>query len=269
VFALTGADPQVGERALDLAERLFRGQIWNAQPINLRYHDFAHTLQASYCLLDLIAGYNRDNNPGFSPREVELSLAAILLHDAGYLKVAGDNEGTGAKYTYSHVLRSCGLAASLLPTIGCRLDEIDFVVGAIRCTGISGNPALINFRSSNATLIGCMVATADYLGQMAAPEYPDKLPFLFQEFAEADAFSNVPPEKRAFATAEAMLAATPAFWAKFVRPKLDTDFKGVHRYLAPPDQPDANPYFAAVEENIAIIRARSAATTPPPANPAS
>ncbi len=268
VFALTGADPQFGERVLEFTERLFRGGIWNAQPINLRYHDFAHTLQASYCLLDLMAGYKRDNPPGFSPREVELGLAAILLHDSGYLKVAGDNEGTGAKYTYSHVLRSCGLAASLLPTIGCRLDEIDFVVGSIRCTGISGNPALINFRSSNATLIGCMVATADYLGQMAAPEYPDKLPFLFQEFAEADVFSNVPPEKRAFATAEAMLAATPGFWTKFVRPKLDKDFQGVHRHLAPPDQPDANPYFAAVEENIAIISARSAATTPFPANSA-
>jgi hypothetical protein len=268
VFALTGANLQFGERALDLANRLFRGQIWNAQPINLRYHDFAHTLQASHCLLDVMAGYNRANQPGFSPREVELGLAAILLHDSGYLKVAGDNEGTGAKYTYSHVLRSCGLAASLLPTIGCQLEEIELIVGAIRCTGISGNPALIKFRSSNANLIGCIVATADYLGQMAAPEYPDKLPFLFQEFAEADVFSNVPPEKRAFATAGAMLAATPGFWTKFVRPKLDTDFQGVHRYLAPPDQPDANPYFAAVEENIEIIRARSAATTPPPANPA-
>jgi len=267
VFALTGADSRFGERTLDLAERLFGGEIWKAQPITLRYHDFAHTLQASYCLLDLIAGHARGNPSPFSPREVELGLAAVLLHDSGYLKVAGDNDGTGAKYTYSHVLRSCGLAASLLPTLGCSLEEVDLVVGVIRCTGVSGNPALINFRSSNAHLIGCMVATADYLGQMAAPEYPDKLPYLFQEFAEADVFNNIPPEKRAFSTAEAMIAATPGFWVNFVRPKLDTDFQGVHRFLAPPGQPDTNPYFAAVETNIAIIRARSASTTPALANP--
>lgn len=267
VFSLYGADLEFGERVLDLADRLFRGEIWNAQPDTLRYHDFAHTLQASYCVLDLIAGHARDNNPALSPREVELALAAVLLHDSGYLKVAGDNEGSGAKYTYSHVLRSCGLAASLLPTLGCRLDEIDLVVGGIRCTGISGNPALINFRSSNAQLIGCMVATADYLSQMAAPEYPDKLPFLFHEFAEADVFSNVPPENRAFATVEAMLAATPGFWTKFVRPKLDADLQGVHRFLAPADQPDANPYFAAIEANIAVLRARSASAIPASADP--
>lgn len=267
VFFLFGADPEFGERVLDLADRLFRGKIWNVEPDALRYHDFAHTIQASYCLLDLIAGHTRDNNPALSPREVELALAAVLLHDAGYLKVAGDNEGSGAKYTYSHVLRSCGLAASLLPTLGCRLDEIDLVVGGIRCTGISGSPALTSFRSSSSQLIGCMVATADYLSQMAAPEYPEKLPFLFHEFAEADVFSNVPPEKRAFTTVEALLAATPGFWTKFVRPKLDADLQGVHRFLAPPDQPDANPYFAAIESNIAIIRARTASAIPASATP--
>lgn len=255
VFTLTGSDPVFGERVLDLAVRLFRGDVWNSQPINLRYHDFAHTLQASYCFLDLVAGHQESSPLKFTPREVELGLASVLLHDSGYLKVSGDNEGTGAKYTYSHVLRSCALAASLLPTLGCLLDEIELVVGAIRCTGLSGNPANIAFRNDNARLIGCMVATADYLGQMAAPEYPEKLPFLFSEFAEADAFCNVPPGRRAFSTVEAMLNATPGFWTKFVRPKLDADFSSVHRYLAPADRPEANPYFTAVERNLALIAA--------------
>lgn len=256
IFALTRSDPDFGRRALALADRLFRGDIWKAHPINLRYHDFAHTLQASYTFLDLVAGHTRSAPIKLTPREVELGLAAILLHDSGYLKLAGDDEGTGAKYTYSHVLRSCALAASLLPTLGCRLDEIELVVGAIRCTGINGNPATITFNSDNARIVGCMIATADYLGQMAAPEYPDKLPSLFNEFAEADQFSNVPPGKRAFPTVEAMLDATPGFWAKFVRPKLDADFGGVYRYLAETAGSDANPYFTAVEQNLAVIKAR-------------
>jgi hypothetical protein len=255
VFKITGSNVAFGERALDLADRLFRGEIWNSQPGNLRYHDFSHTIQASYCFLDLVAGHTRDESAKLSPREVELGLAGILLHDSGYLKVAGDTEGTGAKYTYSHVLRSCGLAASLLPLLGCRLDEISLVVDAISCTGISGNPYAINFPSDNSRIIGCMIATADYLGQMAAPEYPGKLPHLFNEFAEADAFNNVPVERRAFPSVNAMLAATPSFWTSFVRPKMDTDFGRVHRYLTPPDRPDYNPYFAAVEHNIVIISA--------------
>jgi hypothetical protein len=261
VFGSTGSDLDFGQKILSLADRLFRGEVWSYQPINLRYHDFAHTLQASYCYLDLAHGQLSAAAPRLSAREVELGLAAILLHDSGYLVAAGDSIGTGAKYTYCHEIRSCGLAASLLPTLGCRPDEVDMVVGAIRCTGINGNPANVNFRSANARLVGCMIATSDYLGQMAAPEYPDKLPYLFNEFSEADAFSNIPPERRTFASAEAMLAATPTFWAKFVRPKLDEDFSSVYRFLCPAGQPEANPYFAAIERNLAVIRARVAASS--------
>jgi hypothetical protein len=264
VFAITGANLAFGERVLDLATRLFRGEVWSERPITLRYHDFAHTMQASYCFLDLVEGYSRVSQEKLLAREVELGLAAILLHDSGYVQLAGDTAGTGAKYTYSHVLRSCALAASLLPTLGCLLSEIDMVVGAIRCTGITGNPAAVGFNDTNARLIGCMVTTADYLGQMAAPEYPDKLPFLFEEFSEADAFSNVPLERRAFRSVEAMLAATPGFWSGFVRPKLDKDFGGVHRFLISPNRPDFNPYFAAIEQNLAVLAARRAAAAPQP-----
>ncbi len=264
-FGLTGSNLAFGHKVLDLAHRLFRGEVWSYQPINLRYHDFAHTLQATYCYLDLVTGQQADSAPRLAPREVELGLAAILLHDSGYLVTAGDTSGTGAKYTYCHEIRSCGLAASLLPPLGCRPDEVDMVVGAIRCTGINGNPSNVNFRSANARLVGCMIATADYLGQMAAPEYPEKLPYLFHEFAEADAFSNIPPERRTFSSPEAMLAATPTFWAKFVRPKLDEDFSSVYRFLCPAGQPEANPYFDAIERNIAVLLSRAAAAPVSPA----
>jgi hypothetical protein len=255
VFKVTGSNIAFGERALDLADRLFRGEIWNSQPSSLHYHDFSHTIQASYCFLDLVAGHARVESVKLAPREVELGLAGILLHDSGYLKVSGDNDGTGAKYTYSHVLRSCGLAASLLPLIGCRLNEITLVIDAISCTGISGNPYSVNFPSDNSRVIGCMIATADYLGQMAALEYPEKLPHLFNEFTEADDFNNVPFEQRAFPSVSAMLAATPSFWTSFVRPKMDADFGSVHKYLCLPDRPDYNPYIAAVEKNVLRISA--------------
>jgi hypothetical protein len=103
-----------------------------------------------------------------------------------------------------------------------------------------------------------MVASSDYIGQMAAPEYPAKLPFLFGEFEEADDFSNVPRESRVFTSVNHLLAATGAFWRGFVLPKLDNEFGGVYRFLETPGQPGRNPYIAAIERNVALLSARGA-----------
>jgi len=40
------------------------------------------------------------------------------------------------------------------------------------------------FRTELEKLVGFALATADLLGQMAAPDYVDKLPILYLEFAE-------------------------------------------------------------------------------------
>ena len=240
-------------------ERIFAGELWAFQPINLHYHDYNHTLEASYVFLEIVEA-SRRHLPEADiplPREMELGLAAILLHDTGYLKRQGDAEGTGAKYTHCHVLRSTSIAASLLPTLGCTLTETDDVIGAIRCTGLNGNPPKTKFSTPNARLVACMVATADYIGQMAAPDYPAKLPFLYDEFEEADTFSHVPVEKRVFRSVKQLLSATPSFWEKFVIPKLGGDFGGVFRLLATPYPDGPNHYLHAIEENIAAIAAQS------------
>ncbi|MCU0791575.1 MAG: hypothetical protein MUE42_01695 [Opitutaceae bacterium] len=257
-LATTDAEARFVRQVCDVTDRLNSGRYWSYQPNDLRYHDYQHTLQAAWAYLDLVAGLRlAEPDPApLTPREAALGFAAIMLHDTGYLKTKGDDTGIGAKYTQCHVLRSCALAASILPTFGCVKPEVDDIIGAIRCTGLSGNPAAANFGSEHARTIACMVATADYLGQMAAPEYPDKLPSLFDEFAEADEFNGVPIAQRQFTSLAQLLAATPAFWAKFVQPKLERDFGGVHRFMraARPDAP--NPYFTAIEENLAILARR-------------
>lgn len=262
--ALLSASPTADlwiNRICDLTQDLFAGQIWNYQPIDLRYHDFLHTLQASSVFLALAASTRVNLAPNLAPsdRELEFGLAAILLHDSGYLKARGDDQGTGAKYTHHHVLRSCALAASLLPPLGCRPDELEDILGIIRCTGLNGNPPKTHFSSARMRLVACMVATADYVGQMAAPEYPDKLPSLFVEFTEADEFSGTPRDKRPFASAQSLLAATSSFWSKFVLPKLEGDFDGVYRLLATPYPDGPNPYLQAIEKNLAVIAARAGA----------
>lgn len=239
----------------DCVHRLFTGQMWNYKPLKLLYHDYAHTLEASHVYLTLAASSRRhlpdEEKP--SPRALELGFAAILLHDTGYLIAKGDDQGTGAKYTHCHVLRSCALAASLLPGLGCTQAEIEDVLGAIRCTGLNGNPPKTHFSNAQARRVACFVATADYIGQMSAPSYPDKLPALFDEFAEADTYCLIPPEKRPFKSVAQLLAATPAFWEKFVLPKLTNDFGGAYHLLAEPYPSGPNPYLQAIEANLARI----------------
>jgi hypothetical protein len=196
--------------------------------------------------------------PRLTPRQAELGLAAVLMHDTGYLKLRSDRPGTGAKYTHVHVLRSCAFAATYLPTVGITPYELEGVLGAIRCTGPNSRVKQLHFKTQVEELIGCALATADFLAQMAAPDYPDKLEFLFREFREADAFANVPPGQREFKSTEELVAHTPDFWSKEVFPKLKKEYKGLYRFLAQPCPSGPNSYIIAIEHNIATIKARIA-----------
>ncbi len=235
-----------------LVEKLFAGRHPQYQRADLKYHNLAHTLLATQCFIDLAEGRVRHGaTPVFTARQFSLGYAAIILHDSGYLKERNDVAGTGAKYTSSHVMRSCALAASALPELGCTAAEIEGVQNAIRCTGLQSDIKQIAFRDQAERITGCMVVTADYLGQMADPDYPVKLPQLFEEFEEANDFSRVPFEKRLFRSAKDLMAKTTGFWRGFALPKLEGDYEGVYRLLALPD--GSNPYIDAVEANLVRI----------------
>jgi hypothetical protein len=178
----------------------------------------------------------------------------VLLHDTGYLKLRSDTAGTGAKYTYTHVLRSCAVAATYLPTRGFTMEDLDVVLGAIRCTGPTSNIGRLHFKSDSDRLIGCCVATADYLGQMAADDYPEELPLLFREFCESDDYLHVPAERKQFKSVDEMIVKTPAFWRKLVLPKLENEFESVYKYLARPYPDGPNPYLDAIERNLVRIQ---------------
>jgi hypothetical protein len=239
--------------------RMFTGHYLDYQAADLNYHNFEHTLQATLCFVQLLLGRHGTRvQPRLSPRQTEFGIAAVLLHDTGYLKLRSDKAGTGAKYTHVHVLKSCAFAAAYLPTIGATPSELEGVLGAIRCTGTNSNIKRLHFNSDVEQLIGCALATADYLAQMSAPDYPDKLEILFKEYQEADTFANVPPSQRTFKSADELMARTPAFWLNFVLPKLNTEYQGLYRFLAQPCPHGPNPYLSAVEHNIAVIDSRIA-----------
>ena len=238
----------------------FSGRHPDYAAVDLGYHDLEHTLQACVCLTLLLEGrHYAEVEPRVDARHFELALSAVLLHDAGYLRLRSDNVGTGAKYTFCHVLRSCAFAASYLPTLGANDYEVEAVLGAINCTGPTKEISRLHFRDPVERVIGCALATADYLSQMAALDYPDELEMLFNEFQESDDFIHLSQSRRAFKSADDLKLRTPMFWQKFVKRKLESDFQAVYRFLARPYPHGDNPYLDAVEKNIAKIERRNAA----------
>ena len=126
------------EEVLKGVERLFAGEYEGYLASDTAYHDFKHTCEASVAVARLLDGHIKSGQPpNLSARDFELSVAAILLHDSGFMKERGDDEGTGAKYTVTHVERSGQFAAKFLPPYGVTEDEIRFVELAIECTGIN------------------------------------------------------------------------------------------------------------------------------------
>ena len=254
-----GASDALLVRMFGDIDSLFAGRHPAYAPIDLRYHNLRHTLMATVCMAVLLEGrLSADGGEMLKARDFELAIAGVLLHDTGYLKLKGDVAGTGAKYTFCHILRSCAFAASYLPGLGANDNEVENILSAINCTGPNSEIGRLVFRSHVSRVVGCALATSDYLGQLADPLYPDKLGELYGEFCESDDYVNVPPERRVFKSESDLICRTPGFWTHFVKPKLDGDFQSVYRFLARPVLSDRNGYLEAVEANFAKIRLRVA-----------
>jgi hypothetical protein len=247
-------------RLFDDVDSMFAGRTPDYSAIDLKYHNLRHTLMATACMTLLLEGQHLEGGERrLTPRYFELAIASVLLHDSGYLKLRSDPEGTGAKYTFCHILRSGAFAASYLPKLGVTEVEIENVLSAINCTGPNSEISRLRFRDPVSRMVGCDLATADYLAQLADPLYPDKLGELYAEFEESDSFANVPEADRVFKSEEDLLLRTPGFWLHFVKPKLENDFQAVYRYLERPLKSGRNAYMDAVEANFARIQERIAA----------
>lgn len=248
-----GAPLQFIENAFDWTSDAFNGRYADFQPVDAKYHDLEHTLQGTLAFARLLKGYKRANTePELTQRGFELGLLAILLHDTGYLKNRGDVGGTGAKYTLVHVSRSAEFAHRLLSEKGFPRAEIGAVQNMIRCTGVNADLGSIPFSNELERHVGYALGTADLLGQMAAPDYIEKLETLYQEFEESNRYSGKAGGPGVFTSADDLRSKTPLFWEKYVLPKIETDFRGLYRFLA--DSAGRNPYLEQVQKNISRLR---------------
>ncbi len=236
----------------------FTGKYGDYQAVDASYHDFEHTLQGTLCMARLLAGRARAGAQPELPEEVfQLGLLAILLHDTGYLKTRDDVQGTGAKYTITHVERSAQFAARLLREKGFTPRQVQGVQNMIRCTGVNANIPGIAFQSEAEKFAGFAMASADLLGQMAADDYIDKLPTLYSEFSEAVLFTGDRTHfVSTFSSSADLIEKTPCFWENLVKPKLENDFLGVYRFLSNPYPDGPNEYVDKIVANIVRLQER-------------
>jgi hypothetical protein len=243
-------------RVFGLAIECFTGHYADYQAVDARYHDFEHTLQGTLCMARLLhARHVANGQRPLTERLFQLGILGILLHDTGYLKKRDDIEGTGAKYTATHVSRSAEFAAQLLGEKGFSPADIAAVQSMIRCTGVDAVLSRIPFPGDQEKMVGHALATADLLGQMAADDYVDKLPILYAEFAEAARHDGGHADFIAkFKGAGDFIRCSLPFWYEFVLPKLDRDFGGLHRFLNHPYPDGPNEYLRRIETNMDRIR---------------
>ena len=239
--------------------RCFAGGHPDYLPIDARYHDLEHTLQGALCLARLMRGLAvAGAAPALTARAFELGIVAILFHDTGYLKARADTEGTGAKYTAVHVGRSAAFAEAFLAPKGFTPADVRAVQNMINCTGINTDLQAIRFQSELERTVGYALGTSDLLGQMAAPDYVERLPVLYQEFAEAARHAPAGSAHLfSYQSAEELMRNTPIFWTKYVLPKVNGDFRRLYAFLNDPYPDGPNDYLQRIEANIERLRQKA------------
>lgn len=217
-----GYDTSLIKTVFDDVISLFRGEYSGYSSIKTLYHDKPHTLDVFLCAIRLMHGVHISGTH-LTDEEMTLIMIAALMHDIGYSQLDGEEGGTGAQYTQTHVKRGIAfmkkyVAEHRLPSnYATALEPM-----------ISGtDPALkfyeIVFPDVRTRLLGQIVVTADLTGQMADRTYLEKLLFLYLEFKEAH-FGN-------YQNMYDLLCQTKSFYGT-TQEKLDGPFGRLYVNLA-------------------------------------
>ena len=171
------------DRAHSIVTDLFAGRYPGYRGCNTLYHDLSHTIEIMLAMTRLIHGAIVEG-ADLTEKHVNLGVISALMHDTGYIQTLDDTEGTGAKYTLTHIQRSVDFTGVIYTRDRYFGGELDNFRDILFCTGLGVRIALINFSTPQVKMLGHMLGTADLLGQMARRNYPDKLVHLYREFVE-------------------------------------------------------------------------------------
>lgn len=160
---------------------LYNGFYPGYRKCNTEYHDLKHTYDVFIATFRLIDGRNLYGKVFTEEIASDLMIAA-LMHDTGYIQTETDTEGTGAKYTKTHIKRSMDFTKQNAATFHLTGRNVSQINRYISCTGLNAD-CMENF-TVNDLEAGAVLGTADLLGQMADRAYLEKLLFLYYEFVE-------------------------------------------------------------------------------------
>ncbi len=201
--------------------RLFRGDYPGYGSIKTLYHDRTHTLDVLLCGVRLMHGVHISGDH-LQDDEITLAAVAMLLHDVGYAQLKGEENGTGAQYTQTHVLRGIDFMQKYFHARQFPEDMAAAVHNMILGTEHNLPFARIDFLNDRANMLGRIVATADITGQMADRIYLEKLLFLYLEFKEAHFGS--------YQSMHDLLCQTNHFY-ETIREQLDGALGGIYQQL--------------------------------------
>ncbi len=225
---------------------LFKGNFKGYRRCNTEYHDLKHTHDAFLATARLIDGKNISAGVFREGKAVNLLLAA-LLHDTGYIQDDSDTEGTGAKYTAVHVKRSIEFTEKNAGILNLSDNQVSEISSFIACTGMKSD--YISTLTGDDHAGGCILGTADLIGQMSDRAYLEKLLFLYYEFNEAG--------MEGFDTTFDILRKTLAFYESTME-RLDITLLKSHEYARHHFKKrlgiDENLYMTAIDKQMEYLK---------------
>lgn len=238
---------------------LFEGRFPGFLACDTLYHDVRHTLDMALATARLIEGHDRICAPGerLGARRATLGIVIALLHDAGYLRRAGERPvQNGAVHTKIHVSRSAELLSAYLPRIGFAA-EAPLAARLVHFTGYEMDLGEIEVDDAKDRMLGWMVGTADLLGQMSDRMYLEKCrDFLYQEFVLGGIARETLPDGRLvvrYLSPEDLIIKTPGFYDSVVQERITRKLGAVDRYAAAHfDGPSL--YQAEIDRNMGFVR---------------
>jgi HD superfamily phosphodiesterase len=165
--------------------RLYNGDYIGYRKCSTGYHDLKHSMEVFLAMARAIHGASLMGE-AFKSRDIAISLVSALLHDSGYIQKDDDTDGTGAKYTDSHVQRSVEFMRRYSYCNGIKPDDFYKARCLIESTALEADFELIPYTSRDIKTLGKMLFAADMVGQMSDRTYLEKLSLLYDEFVEGN-----------------------------------------------------------------------------------
>ena len=244
--------PKIDFDHVDMAHadiiKLFTGEYPGYKECSTGYHDLRHTLDVFLAMARIIHGASLQGEV-FDDRDVMLALVSALMHDTGYIQKDDDEEGTGGKYTLTHVKRSVEFMKRYFADNGFSDEDTLKAEHMIETTSLAADFEKIPYVSKKISVLAKMLFASDLLGQMADRTYLEKLHLLYYEFIEGDITE--------FSDEEALLRETEKF-SEVMLVRIMGEVESVSGYLQSHFKARCNInrdlYMESIESNMNFLK---------------